>query len=180
MKRVLAALFGTVTGLVVLLNFKTHPVSVANPPVATTTTGNGTGSAGSAGSSGRSQHPSSGPGASSTSGPATSGPATSPKKSTRPSSSSGTKTYTGAAVDTQYGPVQVRITVTNGKLVSADAIVYPNEQPRDQEINYYAIPALEQEAVRAGSAQIDMISGATYTSEGYIQSLQSALDKMGR
>lgn len=172
MKRILAALFGTVTGLVILLDFKTHPVSVAGAPAATTTTGNASGSSGSSGSS-------------SANGSATGAPAQR-RSSSSPSSSSsssagktGTKTYTGAAIDTQYGPVQVQITVTNGKLSKVDAIEYPTQDPRDQEINSYAIPALDQEAVSAGSSHIDMVSGATYTSEGYIQSLQSALDKAG-
>jgi uncharacterized protein with FMN-binding domain len=91
---------------------------------------------------------------------------------------SGTKTATGASVDTRYGPVQVKVTVTNGKVTSAAAIDYPLNNGRDQQINAYAIPALNQEALQSGSASIDMISGATYTSEGYIQSLQSALDKV--
>lgn len=90
-----------------------------------------------------------------------------------------TSTVTGDAVDTRYGPVQVQIKVTSGKVVSATAIVYPTNDPRDQQINAYAIPALNQEATSAGSASIDMISGATFTSEGYVQSLQSALDKAG-
>lgn len=86
---------------------------------------------------------------------------------------------TGDAVQTTYGPVQVEITVTNGKVVLATAVDYPTNDPRDAQINSYAIPALNQEAAQAGSASIDMVSGATYTSEGYIQSLQSALDKAG-
>src|SRR4051794_31847186 len=92
-------------------------------------------------------------------------------------SASGTKTVTGSAVDTRYGPVQVKVTVTNGKVTSARAVEYPQGSPRDAEINAYAIPQLNQEAVQAGSASIDMVSGATFTSEGYIQSLQSALDQ---
>jgi uncharacterized protein with FMN-binding domain len=180
MKRVLAALFGTITGLVILLDFKTHPVSVASPPAATTTTGNATGSSGSSGTSGSG---SSSSGSSASSGSSKSSSTTTPKKKASSSSASstktGTKTYTGAAIDTQYGPVQVQITVTNGKVTKADAVVYPSQDPRDQEINSYAIPALDQEAVSAGSAQINMVSGATYTSAGYIQSLQSALDKAG-
>ena len=90
-----------------------------------------------------------------------------------------TKTYTGSAAQTRYGPVQVQITVKNGKVVSADAVVYPTNDPRDAQINSYAIPALNSEAASAGSASIDMISGATFTSEGYISSLQSALDQAG-
>ena len=90
-----------------------------------------------------------------------------------------TKTYTGSAEQTRYGPVQVQITVKNGKVVSADAVVYPTNDPRDAQINSYAIPALNSEAASASSASIDMISGATFTSEGYISSLQSALDEAG-
>lgn len=93
--------------------------------------------------------------------------------------SSAAKTYTGAAVDTQYGPVQVQITVQAGKLVKVAAIEYPTHDPRDQQINSYAVPALNQEALAAGSAHIDMVSGATYTSQGYLSSLQSALDQAG-
>ena len=69
--------------------------------------------------------------------------------------------------------------MTNGKLSDVTAVEYPSENPRDQEINSNAIPALNQEALSAGNAKIDMISGATYTSQGYVQSLQSALDKAG-
>jgi uncharacterized protein with FMN-binding domain len=72
----------------------------------------------------------------------------------------------------------VQITVTNGKITAAQAVVYPQSNPRDQEINAYAVPQLNAEAVASSSAGIDMVSGATYTSQGYISSLQSALDKM--
>jgi uncharacterized protein with FMN-binding domain len=86
-------------------------------------------------------------------------------------------TYTGTSADTRWGPVQVQIVVSGGKITSNDAVVYPTENGRDVEINNVAIPALNQEAVTAQSAAIDMISGATYTSDGYITSLQSALDQ---
>ena len=86
-------------------------------------------------------------------------------------------TVTGDAVDTRWGPVQVKVTVTNGRVTAATAIVYPLNNARDEQINSYAIPTLNSEAVQAGNANIDMVSGATYTSEGYIQSLQSALSK---
>jgi uncharacterized protein with FMN-binding domain len=85
----------------------------------------------------------------------------------------------GDAVDTQFGPVQVKISVRAGKVVSATAVEYPTSSPRDQEINSYAIPQLEQETIGVSSAGIDMVSGATFTSEGYLQSLQSALNKAG-
>jgi uncharacterized protein with FMN-binding domain len=93
------------------------------------------------------------------------------------SSSSGTKTYTGEVADTRWGPVQVEITVTNDKITVAKTTQVPSDNPRDQEINSYAVPVLNQEAVQAQSAQIDAVSGATVTSDGYIQSLQSAIDQ---
>jgi uncharacterized protein with FMN-binding domain len=155
MRRVALALVSTVAALVGLLSFKTHTASNASAPTAISATEPDTGT--STGTSGGTSTGSSGAGTKSTS----------------------TKTVTGDAVDTRWGPVQVRITVTNGKLTSVSAIVYPTGNPRDQEINATAIPALNKEAIATGSAKIDMISGATYTSTGYINSLQSALDKAG-
>lgn len=106
--------------------------------------------------------------------------ATPPAAVSTPTTTAGatTKTITGDSIDTRFGPVQVRITVTNGKITSATAIDYPTDTPRDQQINAYAIPTLNQEAVGSTTANINMVSGATYTSDGYLQSLQSALDKV--
>lgn len=85
-------------------------------------------------------------------------------------------TITGTAAGTRYGDVQVQIVVSSGKIVSATAVDYPTGG-RDGEINSYAVPVLEKEAVAAQGASIDTVSGATVTSEGYKQSLQSALDQ---
>ena len=93
------------------------------------------------------------------------------------SSSSVAKTYTGDAVSTRFGDVQVRITVKNGKVTKASVTQVPWSNGRDQEINSSAVPILNAEAVDAQSANIDMVSGATYTSQGYIGSLQSAIDQ---
>lgn len=143
MKRVLFAFAGTVTGLVLLLSFKTQPATTAavSPPAAVSGSGGTT--------------------------------------ATGTSSGTSSGTVDGDAADTRFGPVRVRITVANGKLVSVTAVEYPTENPRDQEINAYAIPELNQEAAQAGNAGIDTVSGATYTSDGYVRSLQSALDKAG-
>ena len=92
-------------------------------------------------------------------------------------SQSGTGTYTGDAVDTRWGPVQVRITVQGGKITSSDAVQYPQNNDRDVQINGYALPILGQEVVQQQSASIDTVSGATVTSDGYLQSLQSAIDQ---
>jgi uncharacterized protein with FMN-binding domain len=89
---------------------------------------------------------------------------------------SGTQTYTGSTAQTQWGPVQVRITVANRKITDVAVPVYPSGNHRDQEINAYALPILRQETISAQSANIDTVSGATVTSDGYIESLQAALD----
>jgi uncharacterized protein with FMN-binding domain len=168
MRRALLAIFGTIAGLVGLLSFKTHTTPVATVPVAvgTTTPGGSPSSAAASPSTG-----SSSAGAPSTS----SSPSPSAASSTKTPT---TKTVTGDSINTRWGPVQVKITVTNGKITSATAVDYPQNNPRDQEINATAIPTLQQESVGQSTANIDMVSGATYTSEGYLKSLQSALDKV--
>ncbi|HEY0949603.1 FMN-binding protein [Nocardioides sp.] len=94
-------------------------------------------------------------------------------------STSGTTTVSGDAVSTQWGPVQVELTVEDGAITAVDVVQYPQDNPRDVEINAYAIPTLVQETLDQQSADIDMVSGATVTSVGYLQSLQSALDRAG-
>jgi uncharacterized protein with FMN-binding domain len=88
-------------------------------------------------------------------------------------------TATGDAIDTQYGPVQVRVTVKDGKITAVQGLVLTGNDPRSAEISSSAEPTLKQEALSAQSADIDAVSGATFTSAGYAQSLQSALDKLG-
>src|SRR6478735_52801 len=93
------------------------------------------------------------------------------------SSSSAAKTYAGDVVMTRYGNVQVQITVTSGKITAAEVLQVPWNDRHDQMINSAAVPVYNQEAVSAQSAQIDVVSGATYTWDGYTQSLQSAIDQ---
>lgn len=81
----------------------------------------------------------------------------------------------GDVVQTQYGPVQVEITVRGGRITKARTLAHPSGGQSDQ-INGFAVPQLNQEAMAAQSAHIDTVSGATFTSGGYRQSLQSALD----
>jgi uncharacterized protein with FMN-binding domain len=88
----------------------------------------------------------------------------------------GSGTVTGEVVKTQYGPVQVRLTMSGGKITKADAVQAPKGGLSDQK-TAMAVPKLNQEAVAAQSAQVDAVSGATYTSGGYKKSLQSAIDK---
>ena len=94
------------------------------------------------------------------------------------SGSGGRTTVTGRAVSSRYGPVQVTLVVEGGRVVSATASGY-RTSGRDGQINSWAIPVLQDETVSAQSAQIDTVSGATFTSEAYIGSLQSALDEAG-
>lgn len=165
MKRAALAIVSTITGLVLLLSFKTHALGTpATPPAAVSSASAGTSSSGTGGSSGGGSSARSGGSARSSGGG---------------SSATSTRTVTGNAANTIYGPVQVRITVRNGRVVSATAVEYPEQDPRDAQINAYAIPVLNQEAAQAGSADIAHVSGATYTSEGYIASLQSALNQAG-
>jgi uncharacterized protein with FMN-binding domain len=151
MRRALLAVSGTVVGLVMLLSFKTHPAAVSNPPAALGTPTPDT----------------------------TGGASTTPSSTAGSAASGGSRTVTGEAAQTRYGPVQVQITVSGGTVTSVTAVDYPQNDPRDQQINSFAIPQLNQEATAAKSTNIDIVSGATYTSQGYIQSLQSALDQAG-
>lgn len=86
-------------------------------------------------------------------------------------------TYTGDSTSTPYGPVQVEIVVSGGSITSANAVIYPNSSGHDQMINSQAVPILNSEVLSAQGDQISMVTGATYTSEGYLTSLQSALDQ---
>lgn len=91
----------------------------------------------------------------------------------------GGRTVTGAVETTQYGPVQVRVSVSGGRVTNVEALQAPANDPRSSQINAYAVPLLRQEALKAQSGSIDGVSGATYTSEGYEASLQSALNRAG-
>jgi uncharacterized protein with FMN-binding domain len=186
MRRVVLAVVSTVTALVFLLSFKTHtssmlaaaPVAPASASPAKNGSSAGTAAGSPAASAGTSAPASSA--ATPSSGAASSSSSTASSSSgTASSPASAPKTVTGDVIQTNYGPVQVQITVANGKVTKAAAVEYPSQSPRDAQINSYAIPQLNSEAVAASSAQIDSVSGATYTSGGYISSLQSALDKAG-
>ena len=84
-------------------------------------------------------------------------------------------TYQGPPIDAYYGLVQVQVTIQNGTIQSVQFLQYPSDRRTSQQINSIAMPYLQQEAIQAQSAQVDIISGATLTSEGFIMSLQSAL-----
>jgi uncharacterized protein with FMN-binding domain len=93
--------------------------------------------------------------------------------------SSTTGTYTGPVAETPYGPVQVAVAEERGKIVDVKALQLPTEHALSQEISEHVAPMLRSEALQAQSAEINVVSGATYTSEGYASSLQAALRQVG-
>jgi uncharacterized protein with FMN-binding domain len=93
--------------------------------------------------------------------------------------SAGTKTALGDAMSTRYGPAQVRVTVSNGKIVKIEAVQLQNSDSKSAAISSYAAPVLQQSVLSRQTAAVDTVSGATYTSLSYEGSLQSALDKVG-
>jgi len=86
-------------------------------------------------------------------------------------------TFKGPTEDTQHGPVQVSITVKSKKIVNVKATIAPNEDGRSPFLQSRAVPVLKQEVLKAQNSKIDEVSGATETSDAYIQSLQSAIQK---
>ena len=84
-------------------------------------------------------------------------------------------TYTGPVTDAYYGMVQVQAVIQNGKISSVQFLDYPHDRRTSQEINSQAMPWLQQEAIHAQSSNVDIISGATLTSEAFARSLQAAL-----
>ncbi|MFD5452497.1 FMN-binding protein [Streptomyces sp. NPDC127100] len=119
--------------------------------------------------------PASDPGAAAAAG-GTVPPATAPSPQGGRGADAGT--VTGDVADTQYGPVQVRVTVSGGRIIAAEAVRAPGGG-RSGQVTADAVPRLNRAAVLAGDADIDAVSGATYTSAGYRRSLQSALDRAG-
>ena len=85
--------------------------------------------------------------------------------------------YTGDVADAYYGTVQVKVTIKQGKIVDVQFLDYPHDRRRSADINSQAMPWLQQEAIQAQSAQVDLIGGATLTSEAFVESLQVALQK---
>ena len=146
MRRITLWLLSTVAAVVLLFSYRTSTSSGAGNSTAAAAAAAGTATTGSTGSG------------------------------TDSGSSSGGTTYQGSVAQTRWGPVHVTITVANGKITQVAVPTYPNGNGRDQEINARALPILRQETLAAQSANIDTVSGATVTSDGYLQSLQVALD----
>ena len=172
MRRIALFVLSTLSTMVLLFGYSTSssgplatsaPTSIQSGPI-TSSSGSTSGST-SESASGSTSSGSTSSGSSSSGGTASG------------SGSPGSTDVTGSVADTQWGPVQVRLTVTGGTISKVTVLQYPSGNGKDQEINDYALPILTQETVDAQSAQIDMVSGATVTSNGYLESLQSALDQ---
>jgi uncharacterized protein with FMN-binding domain len=173
-KRGAIALVTTALALILLLSFKTPDATTAgNALLGGSTGGNTAAITGSAATPGV---------ASSGSGSAASTPAATatqaPTAGATRAPTAKNETVTGQAVQNPYGVVEVQITVSNGKVTDIQAVSMPS-RGRSGQISNYVEPILAKEALTAQSANIDIISGATYTSEAYAQSLQSALDQAG-
>ena len=152
MRRVILAVTGTVAGLVALLSFKSHDPTV---PVASTS---GTG------------------GASSTSSSSSSRSIPGEFQSVAGPLSPGETAITGKVANTVYGPVQIQLIVKSHKIVKVAVLEQPTNTIHDIQIGEFAFPKLIGETLTAQNAKIDAVSGASYTSAGYISSLQSAVD----
>ncbi len=85
--------------------------------------------------------------------------------------------YTGDVTDAIFGPYQVRAIIKNGKISDIEFLQYPNDVENSRKVSAFANPALKQEAIASQNAKVDIVSGATQTSDAFILSLQSALDQ---
>ena len=162
-KRGAIALAITTAALALVLSFKTPDASVASQDGGSVAVADPTPSASTA-----SPSPSG-----SSSGGATATPSAT-------ADSSGTYqdgTYTGTLVETRYGPVQVEVTVSGGRITEVTALELPSSHRRSAEISSIAGPILADEALQSQSAAVDFVSGATFTSDAYARSLQAALDE---
>jgi len=163
MRRAVIVLGSTAAGLAALLSFKTHSVAAADPapsaPAPSATTQQA---------------------APSSTGSAAARASGTPKAGTTQASTAtqaATRTVTGTVASTQYGPMQVQVTLAGTKITKVTVLQRTDDGSESDQIDATAIPTLTSETLAAQSAHIDAVSGASYTSSGYIQSLQSALDK---
>lgn len=164
MRRAVIVLGTTAAGLAALLSFKTHSLAAPVPSAAAPSTG-------------MPQATASGTGPSSMGATASPAARATPKLSaTAPAAA---RTVTGTVASTQYGPMQVQVTLAGTKITKVTVLQRTDDGAESDQIDANAIPKLTSETLAAQSAHIDAVSGASYTSSGYIQSLQSALDQAG-
>ena len=174
MRRAVLAFGSTVAGLILLLSFRSHTATPASAGVSAA----GTSSKSSAGAAGNGSSGGSGGGSMAGSAAA---PSASPSAAGGGTggTTAGGKVVTGEVVNGPYGPSQVAITLSGGKITKVTVLQQTNVGGESQQIDAMAIPQLNQETLTAQSASIDAVSGASYTSAGYKQSLQSAVDQAG-
>ena len=168
MRRAVLALGGTVAGMAALLAVKFQP-SPSAPLVAGTVAPPSAGSAAPTASAVPSRT-------------AKSQAGTKPSAAAKPTDTGQaviTRVITGSVAGTRYGPMQVQITVTGKRITKVNVLQQTNVGSYSGQVDSFAVPQLTSETLSAQSANIDAVSGASYTSQGYIQSLQSALDQMG-
>ena len=168
MRRAVLAFGSTVAGLILLLSFRSHTATPASAGVSAA----GTSSKSSAGAAGNGSSGGSGGGSmgGSAAAPSAAGGATG-------GTTAGGKVVTGEVINGPYGPSQVAITLSGGKITKVTVLQHTDDGENSQQIDGNALPKLTAETLTAQSAKIDAVSGASYTSAGYIKSLQSALDK---
>jgi uncharacterized protein with FMN-binding domain len=172
MRRAILTLGSTAAGLAALLSFKTHSsvADVAEPGASPAAASAAATSAASVTAPAKAK-----------ASPAASPMKAKAKASASPMSGSGgstaTRTITGAVETTMYGPMQVKVTLEGQKITSVSVVQETNDGQESQQIDSFSIPKLTAETLTAQSARIDTVSGATTTSQGYIGSLQSALDQ---
>jgi uncharacterized protein with FMN-binding domain len=171
MRRAVLAFGSTVAGLILLLSFRSHTATPASAGVSAA----GTSSKSSAGAAGNGS--SGGSGGGSIAGSAAPSASPSAAGGATGGTTAGGKVVTGEAVNGPYGPSQVAITLSGGKITKVTVLEHTDDGENSQQIDGNALPKLTAETLTAQSAKIDAVSGASYTSAGYIKSLQSALDK---
>jgi uncharacterized protein with FMN-binding domain len=168
MRRAVLAFGSTVAGLILLLSFRSHSGTAASAGVSAAGTSSGSSTAPTAPA-----RPASSPSAAG----GMAGGGTKSGGTTSGGTASGSKVITGDVVNGPYGPSQVAITLSGDKITKVTVLQHTDDGSNSQEIDGNALPKLTAETLAAQSAKIDAVSGASYTSAGYIKSLQSALDK---
>ena len=176
MRRLLLALAGTAAGLAAVLSFKTQGSAATSGAMAAPQTGT-QGSASAAASAGSTTPTSSGGAATAQQGAAAAQQGGTAAAQGGTAAAAGAKVLTGAVDNTPYGPMQVQVTMEGRKITDVKVLQETNTGSLSQQIDANAVPQLTKETLAAQSARIDAVSGASYTSAGYIKSLQSALDQ---
>ena len=176
MRRAVPAVIATLVGLGALLSFKSSPISARSTASRASHRSGSATTAPPRRSSTTTAPPPSGNTSPNTS-PATNPPATNGPTTPATAANHTTRTIDGDPFDNQYGTVQVRVTLQGNRITNVQSLQMPFDHQRSAEISQQAEPLLLQEVLQAQSAQIDLIGGASYTSQSYAQSLQSALDK---